>query len=120
MSNKEIVAYYVSVAVADLPGLIEGSHRNRGLGITFLRHAERCMGLLILLDMSELEPWECLRILRHEVLCFSSSLCDRPQIIVANKMDVPGSEVNYNSISEVIISNEIFHISDLFRKLLKN
>ncbi|XP_065219074.1 mitochondrial ribosome-associated GTPase 2 [Planococcus citri] len=83
---------YEQITIADLPGLIEGSHQNKGLGITFLRHAERCMGLLILLDMSALDPWDNLKILRHEVLCFSQSLCDRPQIIVANKMDVPGSE----------------------------
>lgn len=81
------------VSVADLPGIIEGSHQNKGLGITFLRHAERCMGLLILLDMSNPDPWESLKILRHEVLCFSSELCQRPQIIVANKMDCEGSEV---------------------------
>lgn len=92
--RRTAIIICISFVVADLPGLIEGSHKNRGLGITFLRHAERCMGLLILLDMSELEPWDNLKTLRHEVLCFSSSLCDRPQIIVANKMDVPGSEVN--------------------------
>ncbi|KAK7575465.1 hypothetical protein V9T40_011751 [Parthenolecanium corni] len=80
------------IVVADLPGLIEGSHQNKGLGITFLRHAERCMGLLILLDMTEPEPWENLRILRDEVLRFSTQLSRRPQIIVANKMDCETSE----------------------------
>lgn len=79
--------------MADLPGLIEGSHQNKGLGITFLRHAERCMGLLILLDMTEPEPWENLRILRNEVLCFSTQLSRRPQIVVANKMDCEESQV---------------------------
>lgn len=101
--SMPFLIFSFSITVADLPGLIEGSHKNKGLGITFLRHAERCMGLLILLDMSEGEPWDHLKILRHEVLCFSQSLCDRPQIIVANKMDVPGSEVsiwlNINKIS---------------------
>ena len=85
---------YFFYTVADLPGIIEGSHKNKGLGITFLRHAERCLGLLILLDMSAPEPWESLRILRHEVLCFSHSLSRRPQIIVANKMDCEGSDVS--------------------------
>lgn len=51
------------------------------------------MGLLILLDMNENEPWNNLKILRNEVLYFSVQLYKRPQIIVANKMDMPGSEV---------------------------
>ncbi len=85
--------------MADLPGLIEGSHKNRGLGITFLRHAERCLGLLILLDMSEPEPWDNLKILRNEVLCFSSELYKRPQIIVANKMDCEETDVSRRRFS---------------------
>lgn len=99
------------ITIADLPGIIEGSHQNKGLGITFLRHAERCMGLLILLDMSNPDPWESLKILRHEVLCFSSELCRRPQIVVANKMDCEGSEENLEELRKQAKNDIIISIS---------
>jgi len=97
--------------VADLPGIIEGSHKNKGLGITFLRHAERCMGLLILLDMSLPKPWDTLQILRSEVLCFSTHLSQRPQIVVANKMDCEGSDVSVNTSSQLRAHVEILKLN---------
>lgn len=81
------------VAVADLPGLIEGSHVNRGLGISFLRHIQRCTALLLLVDITGPSPWQDVQLLRNELTCFSKDLADRPQLIIANKIDVPGYEV---------------------------
>jgi GTP-binding protein len=82
------------VAVADLPGLIEGSHRNKGLGIEFLRHVQRCAALILMVDVSGPTPWHDVMVLRDELACFSEGLATRPQLVVANKIDVPGAQVN--------------------------
>lgn len=86
-----IVTYrdHEQVAVADIPGIIRGAHLNRGLGMAFLRHIERCPFLLYVLDLSTPEPWTQLQHLRYELDQYESGLSRRPQAIVANKMDLP-------------------------------
>lgn len=76
-----------------MPGLIEDSHKNKGLGITFLKHAERCAALIFILDITVDEPWKALEVLKYEISQFNEKLNDRPQIVVANKMDLPNAEV---------------------------
>lgn len=76
-----------------MPGLIEDSHKNKGLGITFLKHAERCAALMFILDITADEPWTALEILKYEINQFNEKLGNRPQIVVANKMDLPNAEV---------------------------
>ncbi|KAM4562400.1 mitochondrial ribosome-associated GTPase 2 [Odontesthes bonariensis] len=85
-----IVQYrdHEQVAVADIPGIIRGAHLNRGLGISFLRHIERCRFLLFVLDLSVPEPWAQLQHLRYELDQYEPGLSQRPQAIVANKMDL--------------------------------
>ncbi|XP_012235141.1 mitochondrial ribosome-associated GTPase 2 isoform X2 [Linepithema humile] len=85
---------YEQVAVADMPGLIEDSHKNKGLGITFLKHAERCAALIFIIDITMDEPWVALQTLKYEISQFNEKLNDRPHIIVANKMDLSNAEVN--------------------------
>lgn len=87
-------ADHFQLTVADLPGLIEGSHENRGLGIQFLKHAERCSVLMFLLDASASEPWLHYEQLMFELEQFSKKLAERPQIVVANKIDMPQAEQN--------------------------
>lgn len=82
------------------------------------------MGLLILLDMSLPEPWESLRILRNEVLCFSSHLSKRPQIIVANKMDCEGSDVSGEKYfcsrnRELLLSDALVFLQDNLEELIE-
>lgn len=86
--------------VADLPGLIPDSHKNKGLGIQFLKHAERCMALLFIIDVSLPEPWDYLQTLRYELQQFSSHLLDRPQLVIANKMDLPEASENLQIMKE--------------------
>lgn len=95
-----IVKYrdHEQVAVADIPGLIRGAHLNRGLGIAFLRHIERCRFLLFVLDLSTPEPWTQLQHLHHELDQYESGLSKRPQAIVANKMDLPEARSNLESL----------------------
>jgi GTPase involved in cell partitioning and DNA repair len=81
------------LTVADLPGLIPGSHKNRGLGIQFLKHAERCAVLLFMLDLATPEPWTHLEVLQFELSQFSPELSQRPQLVVANKLDLPEAKV---------------------------
>ncbi|HEY8991318.1 MAG TPA: GTPase, partial [Luteolibacter sp.] len=83
--------------VADIPGLIEGAHDNRGLGHEFLRHITRCRVLLFVLDMGGTEgrdPISDLEILRKEIKEYDEDLARFPWAVVANKMDVEGAEEN--------------------------
>ncbi|CAN5454862.1 hypothetical protein BH18VER1_BH18VER1_19550 [soil metagenome] len=83
--------------VADIPGLIEGAHRNVGLGHDFLRHITRCKFLIFVVDVAGAEnrhPIEDLQSLRREIDLYDSTLSRRPWSIVANKMDLPGAEEN--------------------------
>ena len=77
--------------VTDVPGLIEGAHRGKGMGIGFLRHIERASIILYLVDMLPVvdrEPREDLVTLEHELGRFSEKLLERRRLVVANKMDL--------------------------------
>lgn len=93
---------YEQVAVADMPGLIEDSHKNKGLGITFLKHAERCAALIFILDVTQNEPWNTLEILKYEINQFNERLNDRPHIVVANKIDLPNAEINLQLLKKYV------------------
>lgn len=102
---------YEQVAVADLPGLIPGSSQNRGLGIQFLKHAERCSTLLFVLDVSCDEPWNHYFTLMDEMEKFSEELVSRKKIIAANKMDLPEAEENLRLLQEKLPDVTIIPIS---------
>ena len=88
---------YRRATVADIPGLIEGAHENKGLGHEFLRHIERCKLLLFVLDMAGSEgrdPVEDFRTLREELKLYDPRLAGRPFAVVANKMDLPDAGAN--------------------------
>ncbi|SDI92888.1 GTPase ObgE [Salimicrobium halophilum] len=92
-----------SFVMADLPGLIEGAHEGVGLGHQFLRHVERTRVLLHVIDMSGMEgrdPYEDYVAINHELASYDERLQHKPQIIVANKMDLPGAEENLESFRE--------------------
>jgi len=86
---------YDRITVADIPGLIEGAHQNVGLGHEFLRHILRCKLLAFVVDTAGSEgrdPVSDLQSLRREVSLYDSELAERPWVIIANKMDLPGAE----------------------------
>lgn len=88
---------YKKTTVADIPGLIEGAHENRGLGHQFLRHVMRCSYLLMVLDMAGSEgrsPLNDLKALRKELELYNPELAERPWCIVANKIDMPEAEAH--------------------------
>ncbi|XP_062142511.1 mitochondrial ribosome-associated GTPase 2 [Drosophila sulfurigaster albostrigata] len=102
---------HVQLTIADLPGLIPEAHRNKGLGIQFLKHAERCTLLLFVLDASAPEPWQQYEQLMHELEQFGGSLASRPQLVVANKMDMPESAANYAQLKRELSQANILGIS---------
>jgi GTP-binding protein len=79
-----------SFVVADIPGIIEGAHEGRGLGIQFLKHIERTKVLVHLVDMSETgrDPIHDFETLMVELASFNEDLAQRPMLVVASKMDV--------------------------------
>jgi GTP-binding protein len=83
-----------SFVVADIPGLIEGAHEGRGLGVQFLRHIERTAFLLHLIDISEWAPTEpvvSFETLRRELAAYDGGLIQRPFAVVPTKADVIGT-----------------------------
>ncbi|XP_008298220.1 mitochondrial ribosome-associated GTPase 2 [Stegastes partitus] len=104
-----IVKYrdHEQVAVADIPGIIRGAHLNRGLGISFLRHIERCRFLLFVLDLSAPEPWTQLQHLRYELDQYEPGLSQRPQAIIANKMDLPEAKEKLQTLKNQVTQRVI-------------
>lgn len=113
-----------SFVMADLPGLIEGAHEGIGLGHQFLRHIERTRVIIHVIDMSGLEgrdPYEDYLTINEELKQYNMRLTERPQLIVANKMDMPDSEENLKKFREKLPEDaRIFPISALSRKGLNN
>ena len=85
------------MTVCDVPGLIEGAHRNAGLGHKFLRHIERCRVLVLVVDMAGTEgrnPYDDYRQLLAELKLYDPGLLEKPQLLAANKMDEPAAAGN--------------------------
>ena len=86
-----------SFVMADLPGLIEGASQGVGLGHQFLRHIERTKVIVHVVDMSATDgrdPYEDYKIINQELVEYNMRLLERPQIVVANKMDIPAAQEN--------------------------
>ncbi len=86
-----------SFVMADLPGLIEGAHQGAGLGLEFLRHIERCRVIVHIIDMAAVEgrdPYNDYLVINNELKNYKMNLINRPQIVVANKMDLPNAKEN--------------------------
>ena len=104
-----------SFVAADLPGIIKGAHQGTGLGHHFLRHAERTKVFIHVIDIAALEgrdPFEDYQTLRHELFLYGRDLAERPRVIAANKVDLPGAEKNLEKLSRQLgQENVVFPIS---------
>lgn len=113
-----------SFVLADLPGLIEGAHEGIGLGHQFLRHVERTRVIVHVIDMASTEgrdPYDDYVTINEELKKYNEDLTTRPQIIIANKMDIPESEENLVVFKEKIPADiDVFPISAITRDGLQD
>ena len=121
------------MVIADIPGIIKDAHQGRGLGIEFLRHIERTKILLFVIDMAGIDgrdPINDYADLVNELQSYDHMMLKRPQLIIANKMDLPQSKENLLNFKK-IIRKRVYQVSclesiglekikqDLFKKLEK-
>lgn len=114
-----IVEYpdFFRLTVCDVPGLIEGAHRNVGLGHSFLRHIERCKILVLLLDMAGSdgrEPWDDYKKLLSELELYDPTLLEKPRLVVANKMDEAVAEENLKKFKRRIRKTPVLPMAAAF------
>jgi GTP-binding protein len=110
-----------SFVLADMPGLIEGAGDGRGLGHEFLRHIRRCRVLIHVVDMSgeNQDPVEAYRIINEELVKYDASLADKPQIVVANKMDEPLAEDYLELFTKAYPGLQVYRTSTLHHEGLR-
>ena len=102
-----------SFVIADLPGLIEGASLGEGLGDKFLKHIERTRVIAHIIDMSAFEgrnPIEDFKIINKELENFNKKIMDKPQIVIANKMDMESSLENLEKFKKEV-NCEVYPIS---------
>ena len=126
-----IVEYpdYRRIIVCDVPGLIEGAHRNVGLGHAFLRHIQRCKILVLLLDMAgedDRAPWDDYKQLLAELELHDPALLEKPRFVIANKMDEPQAEANLKTFKRRVRKTPVLPMAaafdqgiDKFRKVIR-
>jgi GTPase len=105
------------LTVCDVPGLIEGAHKNVGLGHEFLRHIQRCKILVLLLDMAGTDgrkPWDDYKQLLSELELYDPALLKKPRLVVANKMDEAVAEENLKQFKRKIKKVTLLPISAAF------
>lgn len=114
-----------SFVVADIPGLIEGAHDGKGLGLQFLRHIERTAFLLHLIDVSEwapVEPIAGFETMRRELAAYDQMLIDRPFAVVATKIDIGGTSDRLAQLQDYCKHHHLrcFPVSSATREGLDN
>lgn len=117
-----------SFVMADLPGLIEGASQGVGLGHQFLRHIERTKVIVHIIDMSAVDgrnPYEDYKIINKELEEYNMRLLERPQVVVANKMDIPEAKENLRKFKEDLIANgeenvDVIELSSFTRTNIDN
>nr|MDK2850209.1 GTPase [Candidatus Cloacimonadota bacterium] len=113
------VSDYQSFVMADIPGIIEGAHIGKGLGLQFLRHIQRTSTILYLIDISSEDPLEAFRTLRSELYLYDSFMDKKPFTIVLSKVDTIPETEREERIAEVskifagITQEKIFAISSV-------
>ncbi len=105
--------------IADIPGLIEGAHKGAGLGIKFLRHIERTRMLVHLIDALSIDPANPLQgyeSINQELAIYSEALIEKPQLLVLNKLDIPGAQKKAELFQAAIKNKTVMLISAITGK----
>lgn len=113
---------YKSFVMADLPGLIEGAHEGVGLGVQFLKHVERTRVIVHIVDlvpMSGPAPAEAYRVIRRELEQYSKDLAAKPEVVVGNKIDLPGWEAGLKALKKAC-GKDVLPVSAATGKGLKD
>jgi GTPase len=120
---------HTSFVVADIPGLIEGSHKGKGLGIRFLRHIERTRVLAVLLDSTSADPEAEAKILLNELAQYSESLAERPRCLILTKSDLipvenrgvlPAGWLSMSAVTGDNVENVVSSLAAMVEKAGKN
>jgi GTP-binding protein len=98
--------------VADIPGIIEGAHDGKGMGLDFLRHIERTLVIAVLIDATSTDPMEDYRQLREELRAYSEELWKRLHCVILTKCDLLPPEVDLPKIESKDLS-EVYSISSV-------
>ncbi|XP_042657845.1 GTP-binding protein 10 isoform X2 [Tyto alba] len=115
--GKIMYADYKQISVADLPGLIEGAHANKGLGHKFLKHVERTKQLLLVVDISGFQlsintqfrtAFETILLLTKELELYKEELLTKPALLAINKMDLPCAKDNLNELMKQLQNPQDF------------
>ncbi len=96
-----------SIVIADMPGIIEGAHHGRGLGLQFLRHIERTKLLVLVIDVSVHEPLDHYHCILDEFKSYSNELIKKPRIVVFNKVDL------MDTVPKFTLKEKTFYVSAL-------
>lgn len=106
---------HTDFVLADIPGLIEGASKGKGLGHEFLRHVERTRILLHLLDGSTEDPLGDFVAINAELAAFGHGLAEKPQLVAFNKMDLAEARARFSGVHEALRAQgyEVFPISGL-------
>lgn len=102
------------ISVADIPGIIEGAHDNKGLGHKFLKHIVKARILALVVDFAKNEPWNDVKILLNELERFQSGLGQKCSLIIANKADLIDAPV---LLSRISITKELLYNDDILEKV---
>lgn len=111
-----------SFVMADLPGLIEGASEGKGLGHQFLRHIERCRVIIHVIDMGAndgRDPVEDYKIINDELGQYEYRLLERPQIVLANKMDLEEAQENLERFKKAYPEVEVFETTTIIAEGLE-
>lgn len=116
-----VKVYDDSFVMADLPGLIEGASEGVGLGIKFLKHAERTKVIAHVIDMSgtEYDPIESYETIINEIKKYDENLLKRPSVIIASKMDIENSKENLAKFQKKYPNLKIYPISSIYNEGIK-
>ncbi|KAM6421867.1 GTP-binding protein 10 isoform 2-T2 [Rhynochetos jubatus] len=115
--GKIMYADHKQISVADLPGLIEGAHANKGMGHKFLKHIERTKHLLLVVDISGFQlsiktqfrtAFETILLLTKELELYKEELLTKPALLAVNKMDLPCAKDNLNELMKQLQNPQDF------------